>query len=156
MIHTILRAVCSKDDQTDDRAFGADDVAGIGPMFRKLRSLMIADRGSPVKKMTIKTSVRQWTVAAAHDLRAETVRVSPSIRWRRADPAIHESGNGPVLAIFQPKLRCGVNGQRGENFEVGLIWLPRRESGLRPDGLRSRPIGGEFSVSRIRFPLPGR
>jgi hypothetical protein len=42
LIHTILLAVCSNDNQTDDCAFGADDVAGIGPMFRKLRFLMIA------------------------------------------------------------------------------------------------------------------
>jgi hypothetical protein len=53
LIHTILRAVCSKDDQTDDRAFGADDVAGIGPMFRKLRSLMIADNIDAAKLQTI-------------------------------------------------------------------------------------------------------
>jgi len=43
LIHTILRAVCSHHGQTDDCAFGADDVAGFGLMFRKLRFLMIAD-----------------------------------------------------------------------------------------------------------------
>ena len=31
------------DDRTDDRAFGADDVAPLGPKFRKLRFQMIAD-----------------------------------------------------------------------------------------------------------------
>ena len=36
---------CSQivDDRTDDRAFGADDVAPLGPKFRKLRIQMIAD-----------------------------------------------------------------------------------------------------------------
>jgi len=36
---------CSRlvDDRTDDRAFGADDVAPLGPKFRKLRFQMIAD-----------------------------------------------------------------------------------------------------------------
>jgi len=36
---------CSRlvDDRTDDRAFGADDVAPLGPKFRKLRFPMIAD-----------------------------------------------------------------------------------------------------------------
>jgi hypothetical protein len=38
-------APCSQlvDDRTDDRAFGADDVAIFGPKFRKLRFQMIAD-----------------------------------------------------------------------------------------------------------------
>ena len=31
------------DDRTDDRAFGADDVAPLGPKFRKLRFQVIAD-----------------------------------------------------------------------------------------------------------------
>jgi len=36
---------CSRlvDDRTDDRAFGADDVAPLGPKFRKLRFQTIAD-----------------------------------------------------------------------------------------------------------------
>ena len=36
---------CSRlvDDRTDDRAFGADDVAPLGPKFKKLRFQMIAD-----------------------------------------------------------------------------------------------------------------
>jgi hypothetical protein len=32
------------DDRTDDRAFGADDVAPFGPKFRKLRFQVIADK----------------------------------------------------------------------------------------------------------------
>ncbi len=43
MIHTILRAFGSDDRPTDDRASGADDVAGPGQMFGKLRFQMIAD-----------------------------------------------------------------------------------------------------------------
>src|ERR1035437_1491302 len=41
---------CSRlvDDRTDDRAFGADDVAPLGPKFRKLRFQMIADSGGIV------------------------------------------------------------------------------------------------------------
>ncbi|HZM09860.1 MAG TPA: hypothetical protein VFC15_06580 [Candidatus Limnocylindrales bacterium] len=35
------------DDRTDDRAFGADDVAPLGPKFRKLRFQMIADTWHP-------------------------------------------------------------------------------------------------------------
>jgi len=40
---------CSRlvDDRTDDRAFGADDVAPLGPKFRKLRFQMIADTWHP-------------------------------------------------------------------------------------------------------------
>jgi hypothetical protein len=39
-------APCSQfvDDRTDDRAFGADEVAPLGPKFRKLRFQMIADK----------------------------------------------------------------------------------------------------------------
>src|ERR1035437_8690833 len=41
---------CSRlvDDRTDVRAFGADDVAPLGPKFRKLRFQMIADSGGIV------------------------------------------------------------------------------------------------------------
>jgi hypothetical protein len=37
------------DDRTDDRAFGADDVAPLGPKFRKLRFQMIADKKAPTE-----------------------------------------------------------------------------------------------------------
>src|SRR5450759_1411659 len=41
---------CSRlvDDRTDDRAFGADDVAPLGPKFKKLRFQMIADTVTPL------------------------------------------------------------------------------------------------------------
>src|ERR1039457_1911327 len=46
---------CSRlvDDRTDDRAFGADDVAPLGPKFRKLRFQTIADTMSLVPDITV-------------------------------------------------------------------------------------------------------
>jgi hypothetical protein len=41
--------------RTDDRAFGADDVAPLGPKFRKLRFQMIADRYRWLKPNSVKT-----------------------------------------------------------------------------------------------------
>jgi hypothetical protein len=70
LIHTILRAVCSHHGQTDDCAFGADDVAGFGLMFRKLRFLMIAD-----------TNVRLETVVIDTDTTVHT-KVDPFVKTK--------------------------------------------------------------------------
>jgi hypothetical protein len=43
------------DDRIDDRAFGADDVAPLGPKFRKLRFQMIADSDIAVPALRART-----------------------------------------------------------------------------------------------------
>jgi hypothetical protein len=74
-------------------------------------------------------------------------------RRRRTESSGNVCSNWGYLA--RSRKTDGVN-QRGAGVRMETIWLLRRDSGLGPLGLQRWPIGGEFSIFCIRFPLPRR
>jgi hypothetical protein len=136
LIHTILRAVCSKDDQTDDRAFGADDVAGFGLMSRKLRFLLIADSATDLEVLRI--GAESGGVPVSADVRTMSVhfrafttgRESPSVllippsprreerrkagTWLRRNShhshaPLRLAGDGQIFPLFRVEVRARVS-----------------------------------------------
>jgi hypothetical protein len=52
----------------------------------------------------------------------------------RSGPSLRESPIFGSMARFANKYHCVVNQNAGENFEVGIICLPKQESNLEPFG----------------------